>query len=255
MNWVYIDACTCQVRYGIRKDAQPNFTVPFDCTRQSRRLTFQGWEGFCAVETQPGVWGVYFDVEDDGLQGRMKAGMLTPGLRVLEIELQRVEKRWKKEVIARGMDQTINRAMKLDSNGREVVTDFTAPGHNPTTNTSETASGDKIETYDGPVETYSTDHTSHAAVPCSQSPTTIRVEPPVILSTHQICPNHKQPSSHTSMVQPLSRVEKKPRSTPPPPSPPNVVEDPNLGSLSMSANSDPLSLVTHGPVDLSGDQE
>ncbi|KAF2829050.1 hypothetical protein CC86DRAFT_261048, partial [Ophiobolus disseminans] len=109
MNWVYIDAWTCQLRYGVRKDAQPNFTGPFDCTRQSWRLTFQGWEGFCAVEVEPGVWGVFFDVEDDGLQGRIKAGSLPESSRILEIELQRVEKKYTKDGEARNADQTINR--------------------------------------------------------------------------------------------------------------------------------------------------
>jgi len=121
MNWVYIDACTCQLRYGIRKDAQHNFTGPFDCTRQSRRLTFQGWEGFCAVETEPGAWAVFFDVEDDGLQGRIKAGFLPVGERILEIELQRVEKKYKKDGDARNLDQTINRGQELDPDSKEVI--------------------------------------------------------------------------------------------------------------------------------------
>lgn len=45
MNWVYIDKVTYEVKYGVRADAQLNLAGPFDCTRQDRRLTFDGWEG------------------------------------------------------------------------------------------------------------------------------------------------------------------------------------------------------------------
>ncbi|KAH8728556.1 hypothetical protein GQ44DRAFT_646115 [Phaeosphaeriaceae sp. PMI808] len=127
LNWVYIDARNCQLRYGTRKDAQPNFTGPFDCTRQDRRLTFQGWEGFCTAEIEPGVWGVFFDIEDDGLQGRVRAGTLPAGSRVLEIELQRVENKYKKDPQLRSIDQTINRGKKLDSNNKEVIMEPTGP--------------------------------------------------------------------------------------------------------------------------------
>jgi hypothetical protein len=100
MNWVYVDAQTYQLKYGVRKDAEPNITGKFDCTRQNHRLTLMGWEGFCAVEVRPGIWGVYFDINDDGLTGKVPAGT-----RVLEIELERCEKRWKKEAMARAEDQ------------------------------------------------------------------------------------------------------------------------------------------------------
>ncbi|KAF2248026.1 hypothetical protein BU26DRAFT_388967, partial [Trematosphaeria pertusa] len=106
MNWVYVDKDTYEVKYGVRLDAQPNFTGPFDCTRQDRRLTFEGWEGWCAVEEFPTRWALYFDKDDDGLQSKV-----APGTRVLEIELARKEKRWKKETEARQQDQTTNRAV------------------------------------------------------------------------------------------------------------------------------------------------
>ncbi|KAF1836163.1 hypothetical protein BDW02DRAFT_254698 [Decorospora gaudefroyi] len=106
MNWVYIDKDTHEARYGVRVDAQPNFTGPFDCTRQDRRLTFDGWEGWCAVEEAPGLWALYFDIGDDAL-----ASKVTPGTRVLEIELSRKEKRFQKEKQARQHDQTTKRAV------------------------------------------------------------------------------------------------------------------------------------------------
>ncbi|KAF1952499.1 hypothetical protein CC80DRAFT_372323, partial [Byssothecium circinans] len=106
MNWIYIDKETYEARYGVRLDAQPNLTGPFNCTRQDRRLTFDGWEGWCAVEEAPGLWGLYFDMDDDGLKSKVQ-----PGTKVLEIELTRKEKRWKKESEARQQDQTTKRAV------------------------------------------------------------------------------------------------------------------------------------------------
>jgi hypothetical protein len=106
MNWVYIDRETYEAKYGVRADAEPNLTGPFDCTRQDRRLTFDGWEGWCAVEEYEGYWCLYFDIDDDGLKSKV-----APGIRVLEIELSRKEKRFKKEQEARQHDQTTKRAV------------------------------------------------------------------------------------------------------------------------------------------------
>jgi hypothetical protein len=117
MNWVYIDSNSHEVRYGVRADAQPNRTGPFDCTRQDRRLTFEGWEGWCAVEELPGVWALYFDVDDDGLKSKV-----APGTRVLELELSRKEKKFQKEKDARQQDQTTK---------REVDTKQDAPVDHP----------------------------------------------------------------------------------------------------------------------------
>ncbi|KAF2739756.1 hypothetical protein EJ04DRAFT_457072, partial [Polyplosphaeria fusca] len=101
LNWVYIDKDTYEVKYGVRANAQPNVTGPFDCTRQERRLTFDGWEGWCAVEEFPTLWALYFDKDDDGLRSKV-----AEGTRVLEIELTRKEKRWKMDPDARQQDQT-----------------------------------------------------------------------------------------------------------------------------------------------------
>ena len=108
MNWVYIDKNTCEAKYGVRADAQPNLTGPFDCTRQDRRLTFDGWEGWCAVEEAPGLWGLYFDIFDNGLRS-----VVQPGTRVLEVELGRKEKRFQKEADARLGDQTTKREVDV----------------------------------------------------------------------------------------------------------------------------------------------
>ncbi|KAH7135737.1 hypothetical protein B0J11DRAFT_596964 [Dendryphion nanum] len=104
MNWIYIDKETYELKYGVRVDAQPNLTGPFDCTRQDRRLTFDGWEGWCAVEEFPTLWAIYCDLDDNGLQTKVPEGT-----RVLEVELSRKEKRWKKEAVPRQEDQTTKR--------------------------------------------------------------------------------------------------------------------------------------------------
>lgn len=88
LNWIYVDRETCEVKYGVRLDAQPHATGPFDCTRLDRRMTLDGWEGFVAVEEYPAVWALYFDLEDDGLRGKVPFGT-----RVLEVELSRREKK------------------------------------------------------------------------------------------------------------------------------------------------------------------
>ncbi|KAH8725126.1 hypothetical protein GQ44DRAFT_569610, partial [Phaeosphaeriaceae sp. PMI808] len=111
MNWVYIDRETHEVKYGVRLDAQPNLTGPFNNTRQDRRLTFDGWEGWCAVEEASGFWALYYDVDDDGLQSKV-----APGTRVLDVELSRKEKRFQKESVARRQDQTTKRAVNPQEN-------------------------------------------------------------------------------------------------------------------------------------------
>jgi hypothetical protein len=92
MNWIYIDRSTYQVKYGVRPDAQPNLNGPWDCTRQDRRLTFEGWEGFVAVREEDGSWALYFDRDDDGMVGKLGEGRV-----VLEVELRREEKRVRRE--------------------------------------------------------------------------------------------------------------------------------------------------------------
>lgn len=104
LNWVYIDKDTHEAKYGVRLDAQPNLTGPFDCSRQDRRLTFDGWEGWCVVEEAPSLWALYFDVDDDGLKSKV-----APGTRVLDVELSRKETRWKKDSESRQQDQTTKR--------------------------------------------------------------------------------------------------------------------------------------------------
>ena len=62
-------------------------------------MTLEGWEGFVVVEEEDDLWALYFD-RDDGLRSKIE-----PGKRLLEVELWRREKRWKKDPIVRQEEQ------------------------------------------------------------------------------------------------------------------------------------------------------
>ncbi|CZR63563.1 uncharacterized protein PAC_13460 [Phialocephala subalpina] len=95
LNWIYVDKDTYEVKFGIKVDAHPNITGPFNCTRQDKRLTLEDWEGFVAVKQEEGedagMWKLYWDKDDDGLRGKLGKGRT-----ILEIELVRWEKRVRK---------------------------------------------------------------------------------------------------------------------------------------------------------------
>ena len=88
LNWVFVDAETYQLRYGVRKESQAHLTGPVDLLMTAdgeKRLTFEGWEGFVVVKGRAGEWGLYFDRDDDGLRQRAK------GSSVVEVEVVRAE--------------------------------------------------------------------------------------------------------------------------------------------------------------------
>ncbi|KAH6647051.1 hypothetical protein BKA67DRAFT_581503 [Truncatella angustata] len=86
MNWIYVDCDTHELKFGTRPYAESNYTGPFDCTRQDRRLTLGSWEGFFAVREDSGFWALYFDVDQDRLGSKLSKE--TP---ILEVQLLRVE--------------------------------------------------------------------------------------------------------------------------------------------------------------------
>ncbi len=92
MNWIYVQRDTYEVKFGTRHFSEPHLTGPFDCTRQDRRLTFGGWEGFVAVR-EGDFWALYFDRDGDRLRAKVAEG--TP---VLEVELVRRETRGGKPI-------------------------------------------------------------------------------------------------------------------------------------------------------------
>ena len=107
LNWIYVDRETYEVKYGVRADAQEHLTGPFDCTKQDRRMTLEGWEGFVAVEEIPGVWALYYDQDDDGLRSKVPLGT-----RVLEVELTRREKKERKPEPDDSEPMTLDEKMK-----------------------------------------------------------------------------------------------------------------------------------------------
>jgi len=91
LNWIYVDKDTYEVKYGLRAEAEGHFVGPWNCSPIDRRLTFDGWEGFTVVEEEEGVWALYFDMDDDGLQEKVPLDK-----RIMEIELSRKELRMRK---------------------------------------------------------------------------------------------------------------------------------------------------------------
>ncbi|KAK4692093.1 hypothetical protein P7C71_g5046, partial [Lecanoromycetidae sp. Uapishka_2] len=91
LNWVYVDRETNEVKYGTKAESEGHIMGPWNCTKIDRRMTFEGWEGFIAVKEKPGTWALYFDIEDDGLNGKVT------GKRKLEVELSRKERKKPKE--------------------------------------------------------------------------------------------------------------------------------------------------------------
>ncbi len=99
MNWVFVDRASHALCYGARAAAEGQLTGPWDCTRQDRRMTFGGWEGFVAVRQAPpdgsgnsgAFWELYFDCAGDRLQAKLAA--MPPGTVAVEVELHRREMR------------------------------------------------------------------------------------------------------------------------------------------------------------------
>lgn len=87
MNWIYMDALTFEMKFGTRQWAEGNLTGPFDCTRQDRRMTLAGYEGFVAVK-EGNFWSLYFDWDGDRLKSKVAEG--TP---VIDVDLLRRETR------------------------------------------------------------------------------------------------------------------------------------------------------------------
>ncbi|MCJ1308644.1 hypothetical protein MMC25_002297 [Agyrium rufum] len=87
LNWIYVDKDTNEVKYGTRIESRGHLVGPWNCTKLEKRMTFDGWEGFMAVQEKVGVWSLYFDVDDDGLKDKVIE------MKKLEIELSRKERR------------------------------------------------------------------------------------------------------------------------------------------------------------------
>lgn len=86
LNWIYIDKDTLEVKHANRSGSIEHHVGDYDWTSEDSDdscITFDDWEGFLAVEEEPGQWALYFDLNDDGLKGYKK------GRRTVEISLVR----------------------------------------------------------------------------------------------------------------------------------------------------------------------
>lgn len=73
LNWVYVDRTTLEVRHGSKSQSLPNIVGSWDWTLPDREgVVLEKLEGWMAVEEGEkgsGQWGLYFDKDDDGLEG------------------------------------------------------------------------------------------------------------------------------------------------------------------------------------------
>lgn len=116
LNWVYVDRETQEVRYGVKSAAQSHHTGPWDCTAVDKRMTFEGWEGFVAVQEDDGQWALYFDRGDNGLQGEGLIGSRGPR-RMLEVQLRRREQ--SKEYEA-AIDERVERIQAMREKAKQA---------------------------------------------------------------------------------------------------------------------------------------
>ncbi|KAF2876046.1 hypothetical protein BDV95DRAFT_473950, partial [Massariosphaeria phaeospora] len=86
LNWIYCDRETFEMRYGNRTASITHIVGEWDWTADESAVTFDGWEGFIALDEWDGAdednstesgreglrWALYFDMEDDGLKQRRK---------------------------------------------------------------------------------------------------------------------------------------------------------------------------------------
>jgi hypothetical protein len=86
LNWIYVDRDTCEVKYGDRVTSEPHIIGPWSVTQVDKRVILEDWEGFMAVKYGPGEWALYFDLDDNGLQGVVGEDMMR-----VEVELIRKE--------------------------------------------------------------------------------------------------------------------------------------------------------------------
>lgn len=91
LNWIYLDTGSkiFQISHGLRKEAERGLTGPWGarvCSNGEIRFLMENWEGFTAVEDEPGLWSLCFDRYDDGLKGKLREDQ-----RTVEVELIREE--------------------------------------------------------------------------------------------------------------------------------------------------------------------
>lgn len=98
LNWIYVDRFTNEIKYGNKEEAAGHLFGPWDCTETDKRVTFENWEGFWAVQEDisKDMWALYFDRESDYLTTREDM-VGHKQLRKLQVSLSRREKPKTKE--------------------------------------------------------------------------------------------------------------------------------------------------------------
>ncbi|KAF1952965.1 hypothetical protein CC80DRAFT_551973 [Byssothecium circinans] len=131
LNWIYCDRETYELKYGNRTASISQKVGEWDWTDDELRLTFDGWEGFVAIDEWDGAdednstpwgreglrWAVYYDVDDNGLKGKRK------GRDMLEIILHRRPQSAEEQL--KQMEEA-EKKMQVKSRGG-LSTQFTAP--------------------------------------------------------------------------------------------------------------------------------
>ncbi|KAF2453507.1 hypothetical protein BDY21DRAFT_367034 [Lineolata rhizophorae] len=85
LNWIYCDKDTHELKYGNRTQSREHIIGEWDWTKDEVGLTLEGWEGFVAVEEEPGQWALYYDRNNDNLRGLARPR----GKRKLQCSLER----------------------------------------------------------------------------------------------------------------------------------------------------------------------
>lgn len=84
LNWIFVDKDTCELRYGNRTQSLPHLVGHWDWTEDQSGVLLQGKELWAAVEEEEDVWGLYYDVNENGLDG-----IVDPSKTVIDISIDR----------------------------------------------------------------------------------------------------------------------------------------------------------------------
>jgi hypothetical protein len=131
LNWIYVDKETYELRYSNRSGSIEHHVGVWDWTEDETHLTFEGWEGFMAIDEWDGAdedpttpwgkeglrWALYFDKDDNGLKGRRK------GKDMFEVSLKRRIQSAEEQL---KQNEAAEKKMQVKSRGG-LSTQFAAP--------------------------------------------------------------------------------------------------------------------------------
>lgn len=84
LNWIYVDKDTLELRYGNRTQSLPHIVGHWDWTEDESGVLLKNKELWAAVEEEEDVWALYFDKNEDGLEG-----VVDPSKTVIDISIDR----------------------------------------------------------------------------------------------------------------------------------------------------------------------